>query len=115
MRKFAALFAVVAAVVFSAGLVMSADAPEKITLDKIKKEKPAVQFNHKAHGDRIKNCQVCHHKDEKGKEQACSTCHKAKAEGKTVELKEAFHKRCRGCHQKEKTGPTKCNECHKKG
>lgn len=116
MRKFAALMAVVVAVVFSAGLVIGADAPEKVTLDKIKKEKPAVTFNHKGHGEKVKACAECHHKDEKGKEQKCSTadCHGAKADGKKVELKEAFHKKCKGCHQKEKKGPTKCDECHKK-
>lgn len=113
MRKFAALLAVAVAVVFSAGIVISADAPEKVTIDHVKKEKAPVTFQHKAHADRIKNCQECHHKNEKGKEEKCFNCHKAKKEGNALELKEAMHKKCKTCHQKEKKGPTKCAECHK--
>ncbi|MCL5966293.1 MAG: cytochrome c family protein [Deltaproteobacteria bacterium] len=113
MRKYAALLAVVAAVVFSAGLVISAEAPEKITIDHVKKEKAAVVFPHKAHADRIKNCQECHHKNAKGKEEKCFDCHKAKKEGDAPPLKEVVHKKCKGCHQKEKKGPTKCAGCHK--
>ena len=116
MKKFATLLAVVIAAVFSAGLVFGAQAPDKVTIKEIQKSKAPVEFNHKAHGERVKgNCQACHHKDEKGKEQKCSACHdKAKSEGKKVELKEAFHVTCKDCHKKEGKGPTKCDECHKK-
>jgi len=114
MRKLAALMAVAVAVAFSAAAVIGAEAPQKVTIDHVAKEKPPVAFDHKGHGDRIKNCQTCHHKDEKGKEQKCFNCHKAKKEGSAPELKEVFHKKCKGCHQAEKKGPTKCAECHKK-
>jgi uncharacterized paraquat-inducible protein A len=115
MKKFAAFLTIVLAVMFSAGLVISADAPEKITIKEIQKTKGPVEFNHKAHATtRAKACKDCHHKNEAGKEEKCSNCHKAKAEDKVVELKEAFHTTCKNCHKKMATGPTKCDECHKK-
>ncbi len=113
MRKFTALVAVIVAVVFAAGLALAAP-PEKMVIKEIQKSKAPVAYNHKAHGEKVKACKECHHKDEAGKEQKCSACHKAKADGKKIELKEAFHKQCKGCHQKAKKGPTKCDECHKK-
>jgi len=117
MKKFAALISIVMAVMFSAGLVISADMPGKVIIKEIQKSKPPVPFDHKTHAEkRAKNCQVCHHKDPPGKEQNCSACHKAAAEGKVVSLKEAFHTTCRDCHKKDasKKAPTKCNDCHKK-
>ena len=114
MKKFAAFMAIVVAVTFSAGLVIGADAPGKVTLDSIQKAKGPVQFNHKAHAEkRAKDCQVCHHKDAAKAEQKCSACHKAKAEGKTVSLKDAYHTTCKNCHKKM-GGPKGCKECHKK-
>jgi len=113
MKKFAAFMAIVVAVMFSAGLVVGADAPGKITIKEIQKTKPPVEFDHKAHQGKVKECKTCHHKGEAGKEEKCSKCHKNKAEGKTVDLKEAFHKTCRDCHKKEKA-TTKCDGCHKK-
>lgn len=120
MKKFAALLAIVVAVTFSAAVVIGATAPAgKVTIKEIQKTKPEVTFNHKAHVDNLKgDCKACHHKDEAGKEQKCSaaSCHGAKADGKKVELKEAFHKTCRDCHKKDasKKAPTKCDDCHKK-
>ncbi len=116
MKKFAALMSILVAVMFSAGLVISAEPPAKITIKEVQKTKPAVEFDHKGHADRIKNCQECHHKDAAGKEQKCSACHKAKAEGKTPEFKEAMHTKCKDCHKKDasKKAPTKCDGCHKK-
>lgn len=114
MKKFAVFMAIAVAVMFSAGLVVGANAPEKVVIKEIQKTKPPVAFDHKAHGAKVKECKTCHHKGEAGKEEKCSKCHdKAKADGKKVELKEAFHKSCRECHKKEK-GPTKCDDCHKK-
>jgi len=114
MRKFAMLLAVVMVAVFSAGVIVAADAPEKIVIKEIQKSKPAVTLNHKVHAEKIGKCAECHHKDAAGKEQKCSTCHKAKKTGDVSEFKEAMHTKCKGCHQKEKKGPTKCDDCHKK-
>ncbi len=115
MRKLSALIATLMAVVFSVAVAM-AGAPDKIVIDHVKDKKPAVEFNHKAHADRINNCQECHHKNEKGKEEACSKCHKAKKEKDAPEFKEAMHKTCKDCHKKDaaKKAPTKCDGCHKK-
>lgn len=116
MKKFAAFISIVMAVTFSAGLVVGADAPGKVSIGEIQKTKPPVPFDHKAHTAIAKECKVCHHKDAAGKEQKCSACHKAAAEGKTVALKEAFHTTCKDCHKKDasKKAPTKCDGCHKK-
>ncbi len=116
MKKFAALMVIVVAATFSAGLVIGADAPGKVTISEIQKAKGPVEFDHKAHTARAKNCQECHHKDAAGKEQKCSACHKEKVEGKTVSLKDAFHTTCKDCHKKDasKKAPTKCDGCHAK-
>ncbi len=115
MRKLATLIAVAVAVVFCVGVTMAAP-PDKVVLKELQKTKAAVAFNHKAHGEKVKDCKTCHHQDAAGKEQKCSTakCHGAKADGKKVELKEAFHKQCKDCHKKEKKGPEKCEGCHPK-
>ncbi len=114
MKKFAAVMVVVLAGVFAFGSAFAA-APEKIVINAIAKEKGAVNFNHKAHGEKVKACKDCHHKNEAGKEEKCSTakCHGAAADGKKLTLKDAFHKQCKDCH-KAKKGPTKCDECHAK-
>ncbi|RJP25253.1 MAG: hypothetical protein C4529_01305 [Deltaproteobacteria bacterium] len=114
MRKFATLLAVVMLTVFSAGAIVAANAPEKATIKDVQKSKPAVTFNHKAHGEKIGKCAECHHKDAAGKEQKCFSCHKAEKGKDAVALKDAMHTKCKGCHQKEKKGPTKCGDCHKK-
>jgi len=116
MRKFAMLLAVVMVAVFSAGMTVAADAPEKVVIKEIQKTKPAVTLSHKAHADRVGKCAECHHKDEAGKEQKCSGCHKAKMEKEKESFKEAMHTKCKGCHSKDATkkAPTKCDGCHKK-
>ncbi len=113
MRKLAALTALVVSVVFAFGTAFAAP-PDKMVLKEIRKIKAPVSFDHKAHAEMLKKCAVCHHADAAGKEQKCSKCHGEKTEGKKVSLKEAFHTQCKGCHQKEKKGPVKCDDCHKK-
>jgi flagellar basal body L-ring protein FlgH len=116
MRKFAMLLAVVMLGVFSAGVIVAADAPEKVTVKDVQKSKPAVTFSHKAHADKIGKCAECHHKDVAGKEQKCFACHKAEKKGDAVALKDAMHTKCKDCHSKDATkkAPTKCDGCHKK-
>jgi cytochrome c553 len=113
MRKVAFWTALVVAVVFAAGTSFAAP-PDKVSLKEIKKTKPAVAYDHKAHGEKVKECASCHHKDAAGAEKKCSKCHGEKTEGKKLSLKESFHTQCKGCHQKEKKGPVKCDDCHKK-
>ena len=97
------------AVVFAFGTAFAN--PEKIVIKEFAKTKAAVNFDHKAHQGKVKVCKDCHHKNEAGKEEKCSKCHGLKADGKKIEAKEAFHKQCKGCHQKEKKGsaPSPCS------
>jgi hypothetical protein len=116
MKKFAMLMAVVMLGVFSASVIVAADAPESITIKDVQKTKTPVVFPHKAHVERVKNCAECHHKDAAGKEQTCFACHKAEKKDAAVALKDAMHTKCQGCHKKDATkkAPTKCDGCHKK-
>jgi hypothetical protein len=84
----------------------------------------AVQFLHDNHNDNagIDECSICHHLYEDGalmegessEDMPCADCHSPKRFNKGVTLTTAFHKNCKGCHLKEKTGPILCGECHKK-
>jgi cytochrome c553 len=116
MKKFAMLLAIVMVAVFSASVIVAADAPEKFVIKEVQKAKAPVVFPHKAHADRIKNCAECHHKDAAGKEQKCFNCHKVEKVGAAVSQKDAMHTKCKGCHSKDATkkAPTKCDACHKK-
>ncbi|MDQ7032309.1 MAG: cytochrome c3 family protein [Desulfonauticus sp.] len=88
-------------------------------------ERPRVIFHHDLHNEKahIENCSVCHHvykngklvPDESSEDQPCSSCHKVHpVKGDNpISLREAYHKRCMGCHLKEKRGPVMCGECHK--
>ena len=81
-----------------------------------------VTFTHKKHAETLKiDCLKCHHTWKKGETtgKLCKDCHKAKAEGKTLSLKDSFHKDCKGCHDEAKkankpAGPTGCTQCHVK-
>ena len=119
MKKFAMLMAVVMVAVFSAGVMVAADAPESITIKNIQKTKAPVVFPHKAHAEKLGiKCAECHHKDAAGKEQKCSGCHKAQMEKEKEKesFKEVMHTKCKGCHLKDATkkAPTKCDGCHPK-
>ena len=115
MKKFATLLAIVMVAVFSAGVIVAADAPESITIKDVQKTKAPVVFPHKAHAEKLGiKCVECHHKGEAGKEQKCFACHKAEKAGDAASLKDAMHAKCKGCHQKMAKGPTKCDDCHKK-
>lgn len=61
-------------------------------------KKGAITFNHKAHQEKLGDCSKCH-----------------EGEPAKIEVDKDFgHKTCKACH-KEMNGPTKCNDCHKKG
>ena len=100
--------------------------PEKIVLDHSKilggKTRPEVTFPHNRHMESDLSCKDCHHVYENGKNVLdesnleegnqgirCSACHGPKFR---LNLKEAFHNQCIGCHTKKKTGPRFCGECH---
>ncbi len=110
MRK--TLISLISICVFA--VVAIAAAPEVAKLDKCQKRKPPVVFPHKKHTEMKIDCKVCHHKYEgKGEPRSCFTCHKCE-KGEAPSAKKAFHKNCIKCHKKEKKGPRKCAQCHKK-
>ena len=90
MKKIA--IAMVAVIAF-AGVAFAADVMEfPASMGK-------VTFNHKKHQETLKDCKLCH---EKGP---------GKIEGFG---KDFAHKTCKGCHEENKAGTTKCGDCHKK-
>ncbi len=121
MKKLIALLMASAFMFVFASLTFAAPkAPEKVTINEIQKKKPAVTFNHGEHAKKF-GCKECHHKWKGGdvEPEKCSKCHGKKKEGKKPKAKNAYHKKCKGCHKKmkkkgEKTGPTSCKGCHKK-
>jgi len=88
--------------------------PDSVTLDFNGKKKHVANFPHHDHQARVHDdCSVCHHKwDKHSDPKACKSCHGEKADGAKPKMKDAYHKRCKGCHKKEKKGPTKCKGCH---
>ncbi|MDF1578680.1 MAG: cytochrome c3 family protein [Desulfobulbales bacterium] len=107
---------------FSAIGMAGGEGPETVTIDTAKKSGSTVTFQHWAHQGRAE-CADCHHSKNAdgsqgpyvaGAEAACKTCHDGSIADKSVATaKKAAHKKCKGCH-KEKNGPTKCGDCHKK-
>jgi cytochrome c553 len=76
--------------------IAAAQGPPTLTL---KASMGNVTFPHKAHQSRMK----------------CTTCHQSEKGGKIEGFgKDWAHKTCKGCHQEQGKGPTKCNGCHKK-
>jgi hypothetical protein len=87
--------------------------------------KEPVAFSHKAHAEKAKACDDCHHQqkpEEAVKACKAAGCHVAgkgaAGEGKTNEY-DAMHKKegdksCVGCHKTAAKGPQKCAECHVK-
>lgn len=88
-----------------------------------------VTFHHKLHstltdvgGLEKVECSTCHHTYEgEGAVKPCTQCHirsKKAAKGETLDIKKAFHYRCRNCHkytmrQGKYAGPDKkCSLCH---
>jgi len=105
--------------------------PDKIVLGRSnvpgEKTRPAVTFPHNRHVEAGLSCKDCHHVYKNGKNVLdegtleegkegirCSACHGPKSR---LNLEQAFHDECIGCHRKDwkekkKTGPRFCGECH---
>ena len=94
--------------------------PDKIVLEG--KTRPAVTLPHNRHVEAGPSCKDCHHIYENGKnildeskleegnkDIRCSACHGPKSR---LDLQQAFHDQCIGCHTKKKTGPRFCGGCH---
>ena len=130
--------AVVFVSLFVAVGLYATSAPDIIPLDNPgykKHRKGIVQFTHTKHiKDYNIDCGECHH-DDAGKPlalkdgdsvQGCGECHSnfgklSKADKKLSKAEkikgfheQALHANCKGCHKKQKKGPSKCNDCHSK-
>jgi c(7)-type cytochrome triheme protein len=93
-----------------------------------KNKRPAVVFPHEMHMQMV-DCLSCHHDYVNGQNTLdadmleetdpairCAACH---AGNKVVNLKDAFHQQCLGCHRQMRTSghataPELCGECHRR-
>lgn len=73
---------------------LAAKTPENITFETTKAG--SVQFPHKLHAAR-----------------GCRSCHPA-APAKLGLVKDTAHALCKGCHETQGKGPTKCDGCHRR-
>lgn len=119
MRTSAAVFLAV----FSMTALMATPAvteqkvPENVTIERAQSKKSPVTFAHAKHSEEI-NCLKCHHDAKSSADaQSCFVCHGSDPDIPDPSVSGAkenpFHIRCRGCHQEQGKGPTKCKDCHK--
>ena len=86
--------------------------------------RPPAAFHHDAHNEKagIDECSICHHAYTDGEKQEdgdsvgmeCSECHFSKDRSNIIDLINAYHRQCTGCHASRKAGPVMCGECHRK-
>ena len=91
------------------------------------RQKPPVKFSHRVHEARSVACAQCHH-DYQGRRNVwhegppvakCQTCHGLRPEARRLDLKNAYHRQCKGCHlrlrqQGRQAGPIECRDCHRR-
>jgi hypothetical protein len=118
-RKTVVVLALLALVLAMSSAIVLAheDMPDVIVIDKAQAKKGPVTFPHEQHGKAFE-CKVCHHIETADVEpESCFNCHgkdPAIPDPSVSSSKEnPFHILCRGCHQEQAKGPTKCGECHK--
>jgi hypothetical protein len=91
-----------------------------------KREKPPVWFSHPTHEARRVPCTQCHHEYQGRRNlwqqgmpvKQCVACHGATPQAQRPDLKNAFHRQCKGCHLKrrqqgQRAGPVDCLDCHR--
>lgn len=90
------------------------------------RHKPPVKFSHRGHEARRVACTQCHH-DYQGRRNVwregqpvskCQACHGLRPEARRLDAKNAYHRRCKGCHlrlrqQGRQAGPIECQGCHR--
>ena len=90
------------------------------------RHKPPVQFSHRVHEARGVACTQCHH-DYQGRRNVwqqgqpvakCQACHGLRPEARRLDVKNAYHRQCKGCHlrlrqQGRQAGPITCQGCHR--
>ena len=92
------------------GLAVENKGAEKIQIDA--GSRGAVPFMHRAHQDRLGDCNICHSMFP----QAPQSLAKLKESGQ-MKPKDVMNKLCIKCHKAEKNagnnaGPTTCSKCH---
>lgn len=84
-------------------------------------QRPPSVFVHDAHNEKagLEECYVCHHMDgsapdpdDTSEGTPCADCHDLEGGDGATGLIDAYHKQCKGCHEKEGKGPVACGECH---
>jgi hypothetical protein len=88
--------------------------------------KPPVKFSHRRHEARRVACAQCHHEYQGRRNvwhegqpvQQCRACHRLRPEARRPDLKNAYHRQCKGCHlrlrqQGRQAGPVECQGCHR--
>ena len=92
------------------------------------RRKPPVKFSHRVHEARRVACTQCHH-DYQGRRNVwsegqpvakCQTCHGLRPAARRLDVKNAYHRQCKGCHlrlrqQDRQAGPIECQACHRPG
>lgn len=90
------------------------------------RQKPPVQLSHRVHEARGVACTQCHH-DYQGRRniwrkgqpvEKCQACHGPRPEARRLDVKNAYHRQCKGCHlrlrqQGRQAGPVECQACHR--
>jgi hypothetical protein len=90
------------------------------------RQKPPVTFSHLRHDAAGIACTRCHH-DYQGRRnlwrrgqpvQQCRDCHGLRLKARRLDLKNAFHRQCKGCHLERqqrgrRAGPIACQDCHR--
>jgi hypothetical protein len=90
------------------------------------RHKPPVKFSHERHEARRIACTQCHH-EYQGKRNVwqegqpvkkCQDCHGLRPEARRPDVKNAYHRQCKGCHLRLKqqgrpAGPIECRGCHR--
>ncbi len=111
-RRIVLISALVLVILFSVAHAFQGKGNEILTINKEGKF-GSITFPHFKHQEVLKDCNACHAQFP----QKTGIVSSLKAKG-TLKKKQVM-KTCRGCHkdmlkQKAKTGPVKCNGCHKR-
>lgn len=90
------------------------------------RQKPPVWFSHRRHQERQVACVQCHHEYQGRRNvwrqgqpvKLCGECHGSHPQMSRPDLKNAFHRQCKGCHLKlrqqgRRAGPVECRDCHR--
>jgi hypothetical protein len=90
------------------------------------RQKPPVRFSHRVHEARQVACTQCHHEYQGRRNvwregqpvKQCRDCHGSRPQAHRLDLKNAYHRQCKGCHlrlsqQRRQAGPIECQGCHR--